>query len=304
MPRNIPIRHHYIPRFILRNFADNKGYLQYYDCAGAKVSRKRPEDIFVVSNLYTDTINNADDPTKIETDLAKYENEIAPIIRKFLNDGETILTLEEDEKLKLFLAIMAFRAERIKEFFGDNASEENKIFYGYFQKDGNLTDFWLRNLGEIVKCRSLKEVLDNPRVDDPMKGFMMRDTYGLYGMYFMLLERRGSEDFVISDCYPSVVEGIMDSGLKLQMYMIYPISPKKAILFVSNGVEAAPSSVSGFDTRFYKRPKVSRDRRTIKIAEKKIYESDVKRFNKIAIDNAEEGIVIQGIRIIEKSKKK
>ena len=292
MPRNIPIRHHYIPRFILRNFADNKGYLQYYDCAGAKVSRKRPEDIFVVSNLYTDTINNADDPTKIETDLAKYENEIAPIIRKFLNDGETILTLEEDEKLKLFLAIMAFRAERIKEFFGDNASEENKMFYGYFQKDGNLTDFWLRNLGEIVKCRSLKEVLDNPRVDDPMKGFMMRDTYGIYGMYFMLLERRGSEDFVISDCYPSVVEGIMDSGLKLQMYMIYPISPKKAILFVCNGVEGAPSSVSGFDSKFFQKPKVSRDRKTIKIVEKKIYENDVKRFNKIAIDNAEEGIVI------------
>ena len=130
----------------------------------------------------------------------------------------------------------------------------------------------------------------------------MRDTYGLYGMYFMLLERRGSEDFVISDCYPSVVEGIADNGLKLQMYMIYPISPKKAILFVSNGVEAAPSSVSGFDSKFYQRPKLARERKAIKIVEKKIYENDVKRFNKIAIDNAEEGIVIQDVRIINNYK--
>ncbi len=81
MSKRIPIRHHYIPRFILRAFTDEKWYLEYYDCATQVVSKKRPEDIFVLSNLYTYEINNPDEPTRIETELACYENEAAKTIR-------------------------------------------------------------------------------------------------------------------------------------------------------------------------------------------------------------------------------
>ncbi|MCR5836800.1 MAG: DUF4238 domain-containing protein [Lachnospiraceae bacterium] len=300
MPKNIPIRHHYIPKFMLRPFADEEGYLQYYDINTQKIVKKLPEEIFVVSHLYRDEINSPYDPVIIEKELARYEGEVAPIIRKFRDDADVTLTIEENEKLKLFLAIMAFRSQRVKEKFGKNASERNKTFYGIYQEDGNLTDFWTRNLGQIVKCRSIKEVLDNPNIDDPMKMFMFRDTFGYEGMYFMVLERRGAEEFIVSDCYPLVMEGEADNGFKMQMYMIYPISQMKAILFVYNGVEAARMSVSGFDRKFFQKPKYNRESKTIKIASRKIYEEDVKKFNQIFIDNSEIGIVIQNRKTIEK----
>ena len=70
-----PIRHHYIPRFILRKFCDENGELSYFDLKTRSVSLKKPEDVFVTRNLYRDIINHPEDPVKIETDLAKFENE-------------------------------------------------------------------------------------------------------------------------------------------------------------------------------------------------------------------------------------
>lgn len=54
-----PIRHHYIPQFILRNFCFNdRGDLFYYDKENSKTSVKNTRDIFMVRNLYRDEINN------------------------------------------------------------------------------------------------------------------------------------------------------------------------------------------------------------------------------------------------------
>lgn len=58
-----PVKHHYIPQFLLRNFCD-----QY---------------------LYSDDINNIDNPTKIEKDMTCFESGVA----------------------QFFFAIMAFRSK-------------------------------------------------------------------------------------------------------------------------------------------------------------------------------------------------
>ena len=230
-----PIRHHYIPRFILRKFCDENGQLSYFDIDTKTISQKKPEDVFVTRNLYRDTINHPDEPVKIEKDLARFENEASKIIEKFFDD-DVILTTEEDEKLRLFFAIMGFRSERVQKQFGINADQDYKDFYGFYQEDGNLTDFWKRNLGELVNCRSIKEVLGNPKIDEPIKAFMVRDTYGITGMYFMRIEKRGKEDFVLSDAYPGVMEGLLDNGVGLPLYYLYPLSKQIMILLIANGV--------------------------------------------------------------------
>ncbi len=109
-----PVRHHYIPQFILRNFKREDGYVSYYDCSKGSVESKRTEEIFMTRNLYRDTINHPDEPVKIENDLARYENEASQIINKFLKEDEVVLSAEEDDSLKLFLAIMGFLADRVK----------------------------------------------------------------------------------------------------------------------------------------------------------------------------------------------
>ena len=63
-------------------------------------------------------------------------------------------------------------------------------------KNGDLEDLWKRNLGLIVNCRSIKEVLDNPNINEPFKHFMVRDTTSLFGKYFIALEKEVDRIFL------------------------------------------------------------------------------------------------------------
>ena len=286
-----PVRHHYIPQFILRNFCfDDRSHLFYYDKKTSEISERKTKEIFMARNLYRDDINNIENPTKIETDMARFESEVAKIMaERFLNENEIPLTWDEDEKLKLFFAIMAFRSKITSDKFGIGASDESKAFYSMYQKNGDLTDFWRRNLGHLVNCRSLREVLSHKEIDDPIKIFFIRDTNGYSGLYFIVAERRGHIDFIISDVYPTLVYGVMDGGMELPMYSIFPISPDRVILLAANGVEGAPRSVAVLREEVLKKPKLNSDKRIIKIHVKKMYENEVRYVNSVLIKEACEG---------------
>ena len=150
-----PIRHHYIPQFILRNFCDNRNQRYYYDKQTQCISVKDTRDVFMERNLYRDEINHITDPVKIECDLAAYEREITPIIKnRFLTERDIFITPEEDEKIKLFFAIMGFRSLNAK----------HSLKHWKIPNENPLT-MWKRNLGNIVQCRSFEEVMNHPRID-------------------------------------------------------------------------------------------------------------------------------------------
>lgn len=232
-----PIRHHYIPQFILKNFFfdTDRNQLLYFDKRTSTISIKQPRDIFMVKNLYRDDINNSDDIMKIEKDMARFESETIKIIAERF--------LKRDEILKLFFAIMAFRSKSTSKMFSTEASEKNKVFYSTYQKNGNLDEFWRRNLGNLINCRSMREVREHKKIDASIKAFFLWDTYGLTGLYFAVAERRGPLEFLISDVYPTLITGTTVWGTELHMYSICPTSPDRIILLVSNGVLGAPKSV-------------------------------------------------------------
>lgn len=290
-----PVKHHYIPQFILRNFCfDDKSHLFYYNKRTLEISKRKTKEIFMVRNLYRDDINNIENPMKIETDMARFESEVAQIIiKRFLYENEISITLDEDEKLKLFFAIMAFRSKITSDKFGIEASVENKTFYSKYQKNGDLSDFWKRNLGNLVNCRSLREVLSHKEIDDPIKLFFIRDTFGYFGLYFIVAERRGHIDFIVSDVYPTVVYGVTDGGIEIPMYSIFPISPDRIVLLVANGVEGAPRSVAVLNEEILKKPKLSTNKRLIKIRVKKMYEDEVRYVNSVLIKEAYEGFAFK-----------
>lgn len=290
-----PIRHHYIPQFILRNFCFNdREDLFYFNKENSKTFIKSTRDVFMVRNLYRDEINNPDEPTKIEKDMARFESEASRIITgRFLDRDEISITLEEDEKLKLFFAIMSFRSRITSNKFGISASDENRVFYSRYQKDGNLSDFWKRNLGNLVNCRSLKEVWDHKGIDDPIKVFFQRDTLGYFGLYFVVVERRGPIDFIISDAYPTIINGVTDWKLELMLYSIFPISPDRTILLTANGACGAPKNVVVFSNEVLRRPKLNQDRKSITIRTRKIYENEVRYVNSALMDEAQEGIAFR-----------
>lgn len=287
-----PIRHHYIPQFILRNFCFNDNNdLYYYDKESQKTTVRNTRDVFMEKNLYRDEINHSDNPTKVEKDLARFENEISQIINgRFLNDKEITLTFDEEKRLRIFLAIMGFRSKNASNIFSQNASRQDKEFYSYFQGNDNLQDFWKRNLGYIINCRTVEEILNHENIDPPIKFFFQRDTLGFFGMYFVVVERKENEDFIIGDAYPVIDNGLLGNGLQVPIYSMFPISPSRVILLVSNGAEATPRDVIYLRKGVFTKPKIDSDNMTCTIRVKGLYNDEVRYLNSMVVNNAQEGI--------------
>ncbi len=293
MTKNIPIRHHYIPQFILRAFLCDEKHLLYFDKTTGGLSQKLPSEVFVEPNLYRDDINHSDTPMQIESDLAQFENEVSRIIKEFRESAEIIITHEDEESLKLFFAIMGFRAKRVAESYEQKTKSTEYSPFALFQEDGNMTDFWKRNLALLTKCRSLEDVMNNPNIDEPIKLFMQRDTDGLAGTYFIILESCGKESFIIGDCYPVEVRGKTDFGIELPLYAIFPLSPKRLLLLVSNGAENAPFSVSRLGRPIFNKPISTLMDGAHKYNIKKVYKVEVEYLNSLIFKYSTEGIIVQ-----------
>ena len=291
-----PIRHHYIPQFILKNFCFEERRLHYFDKETRCISVRETKDVFMERNLYRDEINYAGNPVKIEKDLADYEREVAPIIKeRFLTEREIFLTKEEDAKLHLFFAIMGFRSLNARLCFGEKVSKHSRAFYKRYQPDGNILDLWKRNLGYIVQCRSFEEVWNHPHIDDPMKLFFRRDTIGYFGKYIAVVEANEESAFVIGDTYPVVIQGILPNGLPVIMYEIFPISSNRVLLMANNGVQGTPKDVLVLREFLFQPPKYIEETNMLRIRVRKLCTDEVQYINQEIAQNAHLGFAMRNI---------
>ena len=103
-----PIRHHYIPQFILKPFCFEDNHLYYYSKDNSTVVVEDIRDVFMVRNLYRDEQNSPENPVYIEEALSGMEREASGVIRTFCNEKNIVLTKSQNDMLKLFFAIMSF----------------------------------------------------------------------------------------------------------------------------------------------------------------------------------------------------
>jgi len=289
-----PIKHHYIPQFILRNFCDERGYVNYFDKVSKEITSCKPKDIFMEKNLYRDEINCAENPTKIETDLARFEQEISKLIKeKFLDGDRVFLTKEEDEKLKLFFAIMGFRSYNAMSQFSKGLSKKAAKMYAKYQNNGDFLDMWKRNLGYLVNCRSGEEVLNHKEIDEPIKIFMMRDMYGLWGTYLVVVEKKEEEGFVIGDTYPVVVTETTMQDIQLPMYTINPLSPSRAILVVGNRAKDTLGDILGFRPAVLNKPSWNDAEQIVTIRVKRLYPEEVQKINYLIANSASNRVIFR-----------
>lgn len=288
-----PIRHHYIPQFILKRFCFNeKNELYYYSKLEKVIAIRNTRDVFMENNLYRDN-DSTNNPIQIEQDFSKFESEIAYIFsHKIIDKKEIELTIEENKKIKLFCALLSFRSKNTKEIF-KNFSSESKKFYRKYQDNENFEKMWKRNLSFLVNCRSLEEVINNENIDDPIKIFMSRDTEGLMGSYFSFVEKRGKFDIVISDCYPVNIYGSIEPNAErgLTLMNIFPLTPNFLMMQIMIGAEFAPK-MDNFK-EFYKRPKIRNNCLIYHV--RKIYEYQVLEINMDVIKNSKIGCAFQNI---------
>jgi hypothetical protein len=281
------VRHHYISRFLMRPFSYDTDRVFYFDKASNAVKMRDISGLFMGKNLYRDETHFPDDPTKIEDDFSKLEDKAARIIRQFRESDEVMITVEEAEILKVFFALMSLRAERVKDMFSENMKQENKAFYAHYRKDESFVDMWRRNISEIVKCKSPAEVIKNPKIDEPFRLFIHRDSIGIAGTYFTIIQSGESREFILGDAYPTVV----DDGF-IPMYAIFPISPQRAIMLCYDGVTFAKLEMLGLKKKsFFQHPRKLEDG-TMRIHTGVMDDEDVNRVNKRIFDASEEGVLI------------
>lgn len=277
----IPVRHHYIPQFILKNFCfDENRHFNYYDIQNNEFSVQETSNVFMVRNLYRDEVNYQDNPVQLENDLSKYEMEVSKIFKdKFLESNSFKLTIDEDERIKLFLAIMPYRSKTTREQFS-NFGEENDEYDKLIKNGETFEEVWIRNLEKIVNCRSLDEVIRRSDIDDIIKSHMMRDSFGIMGRYFIVAERRGSEDFFISDCYPVTAFYMLDNGFRIPLLSYYPIAPSRVVILSAYGMGGLSKIVQDYDDNFLRKPVIVPNSNHYQFTVRKLYEDKVKMINK------------------------
>ena len=102
-------KHHYIPRFILKNFNDENGQVNYWSLANNKIEKRNIKSVFMNIDMYRDEELNKDDPTQIESKFSVFEGEIAELIaNKILNKSEIVINRRELEKLRIFIIFKEF----------------------------------------------------------------------------------------------------------------------------------------------------------------------------------------------------
>ena len=267
---NEPIKHHYIPQFILRNFCFEDNKLHYYDVIKKECIDKQTPKAFKEDNLYRNDIN-VDNPVKIEKDLAKYETNISNIFNKFTKDDVISISSEERAKVLLFLGIMGFRSKVAKD---KTFSDEEK----------NIK--WKKNLEVLANCSSLEEVCQSS-ADSDIKVFMKRDIDGFFGKQICIWEKSYGISFCIGDCYPVVVTGETIGSITMPMFDFYPISPNRVLVLMPKGVENVNDSIRVIDKTLIKKS-LYNDQSKIKVF--KIYEKDVMYINELVIKHSNIGI--------------
>lgn len=97
-----PIRHHFIPQMIIRNFVDEHGWVHGWDQArpARGVFRSRPENVFFEKHLYSLFDRDGTLVPAAEADLSRLEGAVGPIIQKLIRAARsyTLPTLSADER--------------------------------------------------------------------------------------------------------------------------------------------------------------------------------------------------------------
>lgn len=227
MAKTEPIKHHYIPQFILRNFLGEDGLFYYWDNDNKYLSKRNTKSVFMNNSMYRSEEINPENPTEVENNLSKFEQEMAPLFKRLCSTDEVVLTRRELESLRIFLSLLSFRSDlRMKQYKDKRFDESTKELLNEFKGEQDFDLFWKNEINVLAKCRSFEEVMAVEGVDPIIKLDFSND---LKGYYMTLVEARGQE-FIISDVYPTLEIYPVAPTINIHLHAIYPISPTRAIL--------------------------------------------------------------------------
>jgi len=110
-------RHHHVPRFYLRAFADPKGRIQVYDRhSGRTLDRQRIENVAVESDLYTVTDDEGRPSDGAEQAIARLEGGISESLAR-LRGPDPVASTEDQANVAIFVALQFVRTTAMRDQF-------------------------------------------------------------------------------------------------------------------------------------------------------------------------------------------
>jgi len=227
MSEQEPRRHHYIPQFILKNFTDENGQVNFWDIERCKLEKRNTKSVFMDFDMYRDEVNHSENPTIVEKKFAIFENEIATLISaKILRNDEIVLTRREVETLRIFTTLMSFRSKLRMEQYQKNAfNESTRQILLKYQPDGDFENLWKRELDELAGFRTYEEITNSEVIDSIIKQDFLND---IKGFYLSFVDARGGE-FLLSDVYPTL-EIYPTSRANLHLHYLFPLSSNRMMM--------------------------------------------------------------------------
>lgn len=198
---------HYVPQFLLKNFASSKkSFIWTYDKVAKENNwnsiKERPISKVASEDFFYDQIENNKEFT-FEYELGKVEREVAPIVEKIVQHKNIlIITHIERERLSYFIAIQFIRTkwrlnliksqsldftEKVAEAFGvvQEELDHKSLWFSLFES-ASLFSKAIKNkvwfLGESEKLFYSSDnpvVLQNSVNSNELRGTLGLDSYGI-----------------------------------------------------------------------------------------------------------------------------
>lgn len=233
MKKNIPINHHYIPQFILRNFSDDNKKINVYNLSTCDLSVRNIRTQYSKDNLYK--MSNIENVMHVEESFAKLECEAAPIITRINNSkSQVIVNRIELQILKKFFFLMSFRSERRMTQYRDSYFDPlTEIILSPQTKDHDYMDLWLRELKFL-----LDHDISEYKICDDLSMPIYLDFENTFKDKYMVVWRAYlTEDFIITDNCGTFERSSGGLFPGANVISFYPISYTKIIGFVTKAFE-------------------------------------------------------------------
>lgn len=287
----------------MKNFVDDNSQLYYWDINSKELQKRNTRSVFMNMNMYRDEDHHPEEPTIIESIMAIFEAEVAPIIQeKLLNNGDVILKRSELEKLRIFLSLLSFRSNlRMEQYKNENFDMATRKELKEFSSE-RFEALWKKELLELAKTRSYDEIRNNNNIDEIIKTEFLND---LTGMYMTLVDARGG-DFLITDVYPTLEIYPIKPQVNIHLHCFYPLSSERMLVLnhimfkdeVSDPVIIRMKSTSKIKGDLICSPKNKYVMRGVMLPDdefiykvKKIYAPDVQYITALQLNEARVGVV-------------
>lgn len=258
---------HYVPRFLLKNFTDERGKLSVFGRGKGAWFRAKPEDVAFQKYYYAERTDGGETDTQsIEKELSRIEGAGSAVVREMLSGAK--LTTDQRADFALFLTTQDFRSPRRRQEFADMlfGNEHHK----FDKSTVSSVENYVRTISQASKVKkpfdaSMLSETSKLKIEEDGTVIVPFETTvralkaaghfapAVANMDWRLLRTRSSNRFIICDSpvqlyeHPSTLEKYAGPAyLRKDSYVAMPLTSE--VCFVAH--HPSPADTNSWRSRF------------------------------------------------------